>query len=240
MVSVASAELYDPATKTFTRTGEMTMARRGHAATLLPRGRVLITGVYAGGYTAGIATDPTPISAELYDPPTGIFTPAGNMAGPGGGATLLASGKVLITPRIFDGRPIEDEIYDPSTGTFSSTVNRSDCCESTATLLMNGNVLVAYGAAYGVQEIAELYDPASGIFTATENTTAYGTVTRLRSSPMGTSYSLVGAIVFQKFPPFLSPAPRSMIPRKEPSAVPEACRRADGITRPPCSAMAGS
>jgi hypothetical protein len=173
-VTLASAELYDPATKTFTPTGDMTMGRWGHAATLLPGGRVLITGVYVGAYTGGRATAPTPTSAELYDPSNGTFTPAGNMAGPGGGATLLASGKVLITPHYFDVRPIQDEIYDPSTGTFSSTVNQSACCESTATLLMNGNVLVAYSPSGGALGIAELYDPASGIFTATENlTTSY-------------------------------------------------------------------
>jgi hypothetical protein len=170
---LASAELYDPATKTFTPTGDMTMGRSFHAATLLLSGRVLIVGHYVGGYNAGGAIDPTPISAELYDPSTGTFTRASNMAGPGGGATLLASGRVLITPDYFDVRPIQDEIYDPSTGKFSSTVNQSACCESTATLLMNGQVLIAYGTASGALDgIAELYDPASGIFTATGNSTS--------------------------------------------------------------------
>ena len=91
--SVASAELYDPATKSFTPTGDMTMGRWRHAPTLLLSGKVLI----AGGYSenAGRPTDPARISAELYDPSTGIFTPTGNMAGPGGAAaTLLASGKI--------------------------------------------------------------------------------------------------------------------------------------------------
>jgi hypothetical protein len=171
---LASAELYDPATKTFTPTGDMTKGQSARAATLLPSGKVLITGAYAGSYTAGRPTGATPISAELYDPSTGIFTPASNMGGPGGGATLLASGKVLITPDYFDVRPIQDEIYDPSTGTFSSTVNQSGCCESTATLLMNGNVLLAYSPSKGAPNgIAALYDPASGVFTATENMTNY-------------------------------------------------------------------
>ncbi len=168
---LASAELYDPATKTFTPTGDMTRARSGHAATLLPSGRVLIV----GGYTEGRDTDPTRISAELYDPSTGTFTPTGNMAGPSyHRATLLASGKVLITRDYFNSNSslIQYEVYDPSTGTFSLTGNPSTCCQSTATLLMNGNVLVAYGTPSGrTLGIAELYDPASGIFTAPENTT---------------------------------------------------------------------
>ena len=176
--SLASAELYDPATKTLTPTGDMTMGRWGHAAALLLSGRVLIV----GGYTKGKDTDPTRISAELYDPSAGTFTPTGNMAEPAGGAleaTLLASGKVLITGNQFV-QLIQDEIYDPSTGTFSLTGKPSACCESTAALLMNGNVLVAYGPSSRLLDmpsgivlralaITELYDPASGIFTAIEN-----------------------------------------------------------------------
>jgi len=102
------------------------------------------------------------------------------MAEPSGGvlrATLLASGKVLITGNQF-AQLIQDEIYDPSTGTFSLTGKPSACCESTATLLMNGNVLVAFAMLSAVvldhvivRDLgsAELYDPISGIFTATEN-----------------------------------------------------------------------
>ena len=168
--SVASAELYDPASKTFTPTGDMTVGRWGHAATLLRSGRVLI----AGGYSknAGIATDPARISAELYDPSTGTFTATGNMAEPGGQkATLLPSGKVLITGFDYWADSPIHEIYDPSTSTFSLTGNQSACCETTTTLLMNGNVLVSYGVGGESAAIAELYDPASGIFTATRKTT---------------------------------------------------------------------
>jgi hypothetical protein len=55
----AKAELFDPVAGTFTATGSMTMARYVHKATLLPNGKVLITG------GAAPLNEPT-ASAELY------------------------------------------------------------------------------------------------------------------------------------------------------------------------------
>jgi hypothetical protein len=103
--SLASAELYDPNSGTFSPTGSMTSARVGHTATLLSDGRVLIAGGRDITLIAGDSASPgailagnIPASAELYDPRTGTFSPTGSMtsARVGHTATLLSDGRVLI------------------------------------------------------------------------------------------------------------------------------------------------
>jgi len=117
---VDQAELYDPATGTFSATGELLAARDAHTAVLLWDGRVLIVGgegTSDGGFFSGSLS-----SAELYDPATGSFIPAGNMsiARSGPQATLLKNGDVLITGGVrycgidcFLGSTATAELYRP-------------------------------------------------------------------------------------------------------------------------------
>ncbi|HYL58102.1 MAG TPA: kelch repeat-containing protein [Candidatus Acidoferrales bacterium] len=178
--ALATAELYDPATATFSAASPMKVARTDHTATMLAGARILVAGgVNAEGHSLS--------SAELYSPATGEFTSVSSAmraARSKHSATLIAGcgcpadGKVLLAGGVagVSGQTLRSaELFDPATNKFTATgAMKSTRALHSATLIgsgpLAGQVLIAGGTSDesgGDVTTAELYDPATGQFSAT-------------------------------------------------------------------------
>lgn len=172
-----SAELYDPATDTWTRARSLTTRRWAHTATLLNGRHILVAGGY--GVTGSLVQN----TAEVYDAAADTWTrTSGNMSAARGHhtATRLRDGRVLLSGGLgLRGILGSAEAYDPVTATFTATQGRLNTGRwlHTATLLRDGNVLVAGGKSdnnFGLSatNTAEVYDPATDAWAKTANLVA--------------------------------------------------------------------
>ena len=123
----ATAEVYDPSTGTWRLTGSMSQPRCLHSATLLPDGKVLVSGGVNSIYDF---SRPTVTGAEIYDPGNGTWTATGslNVSRADAATSLLQNGKVLTAGgynNTGNNNPnaylTSAEIYDPSAGQLRST-----------------------------------------------------------------------------------------------------------------------
>jgi N-acetylneuraminic acid mutarotase len=142
---LASAELYNPSTGTWTATGSMTTGRVDFDLTLLSNGEALA----AGGFNNGSLS-----SAELYNPATGTWTATGSITGgitDDDAAVLLPNGKVYAA---------SVNLYNPSTGTWTTISKPSVGGLVPITLLPNGDVWTG-----GNVQGESLYNPTTNQWT---------------------------------------------------------------------------
>ena len=132
--ALASSELYDPVTGTWTATGSMVDPHANNAAALLTDGRVLVGGAVH----------------ELYDPASGTWTATGDNVTSCCRLLALADGRVLVLGTGIRGTNdftrTNAAFYDPRTGSWTPAGTLGTQRYSyTATLLLDGLVLVAGG-----------------------------------------------------------------------------------------------
>jgi N-acetylneuraminic acid mutarotase len=124
------AEVYDPATSTWTAIAALPKVREGHTATLLPDGTVLVVGGPSG-------TPPRFDSALIYDPTNDVWYTTGSLATGRRShtATLLDDGRVLaVGGRVHDTYLASAELYQgPAIDTPTPTNTPTNTPTSTPT-----------------------------------------------------------------------------------------------------------
>jgi uncharacterized repeat protein (TIGR01451 family) len=167
-ITYSSAEIYDPATNTWTLTGPMSVPRSGiaNSTVLLNDGRVLVVGGHDGTQYL--------TSAEIYDPNTGTWSSAGNTCDAYGLncarknlAFKLNDGRVLVA-----GGPAAPPqgrycyLYDPSSNTWCRTADLPEGGAGEGGLIpTTGQVVVLIGCNEGgwcEDPDTYIYTPAPG------------------------------------------------------------------------------
>ena len=157
--STASAETYDPSTKTWSSVASMTSPRSDFAACLMPDGRVLVSG--GSGISGALAT------AEIYDPTTNGWTLAVNLsvARQDHQMTCLPDGRVLVTGGMQGINALSSaEIFNVTTNSWSAAVDMPFAAYAhRAVALADGSVMVVGGYnSTGALANAALWTPSTG------------------------------------------------------------------------------
>jgi hypothetical protein len=154
----SSAELYDPATNTWSSAGSMREARHTTAAVVLHDGTVLVP--------AGFTNKGNGDTADVYDPATGRWSETRKLNVPRArqGAMVLPDGTGLVVGGF---QAMEtSEVYDPATKRWSLSAGRIAIARFNFgyAVLPNGKALVAGGQSpttpFGPSS-SEVYDPAT-------------------------------------------------------------------------------
>jgi hypothetical protein len=147
-----TAIVYDPVTRSYTATGSMLASRDFHTAMLLTAGPNAGKALIAGGRSSSGRSYTYPSAAELYDPVTGTFSPAGNLIGAryAHTATLVANGpnagKILLAGGAAGSNALSSaELYDPATGIFAATGSMASTRQNFIAAQFGSVVVIAGG-----------------------------------------------------------------------------------------------
>ncbi|MGH9077636.1 MAG: kelch repeat-containing protein [Acidimicrobiales bacterium] len=188
--TLASAELYNPATRQWTTTGSLHHTASLTASVLLQDGRVLLAG--------GAGSDTT--ATEIYDPASAAWTATGslNVGRQRESLVVLKDGQVLTAaglppgnlPQLGTAPQAGDtaELYNPTAGTWTLLPGRLiDAARDNmdTALLPDGRVLLAGGGRGGIT--SELFDPS----TDTWSSAGLLDISRGSGNPQNNSYSAV-------------------------------------------------
>ena len=167
----SSTYIFDPTTRSWSRSGLLNTARTATAAALLLDGRVLVAG---GMFLDRTSPDPPrPLdTSELWDAGSATWTRTGGLAATriGASAVTLLDGRVLVVGGVASQKsaPIHQasaEVYDPKSGRWSSAGTLATARGDFALVaLSDGGAIVAGGrdmTAYAPLATVERFDPAS-------------------------------------------------------------------------------
>lgn len=203
---LSSCEIYDPVTNQFTPTNPMSTPRVLHAACRLADGRVMVAGgtsTLQPDVVAAIAG--TLSSVEIYDPATGVWSPASAIGGRrlGPALTLLSNNQVLVSGGVavtlFGATPIAAnsttvcQRWNPATQTWGAANGMPSARAGhhyNQVTLADGRVLMTGGvnvpgllsaASSAPIAAADVYNPTTNTWTAVNmaNARALHSATRL-------------------------------------------------------------
>jgi hypothetical protein len=173
-----TAELYDPASQSWSSTADMQYSRAFPSASLLPDGRVLVVGDVGVNYR----------TAELFDPTMGQWSPAPKPAvgRAEAAAAQLRDGNVLVAGGVGEQSA---QVFEWRRNAWSSAGDMAMLrAGASATVLANGEVLVAggFGRLSAPWASAEVYDPNGPHVVASPRSTS-------ADSPLGGIAPIVAA-----------------------------------------------
>lgn len=157
---LGKAEVFDPATESWTVAAPLNVLRGGIALVTMADGKIIAAGGIAG--STAVAT------SEIYDPSTGAWSTVApmNIARAFTASSLLKDGRILVSGGSTNGADVlsASEIYDPVTDTWSIQQPLASGRQMGAQItLSSGEVILAGGWINGGNvQLFQSFNPATG------------------------------------------------------------------------------